>query len=119
MNSKEIAQTILQQIKTTDPAALMAWGSKNYVALPEVKLPAMRAGETPRLQLGGVQFAVNGRKFRGYVQVSLMSNDTYTVRTFRLYKGRMNVKHEQAEVYCEELMVAIDSVIERDYAEVA
>jgi hypothetical protein len=33
----EIARTIIEQIKYADKWALMAYGSKNFVALPESK----------------------------------------------------------------------------------
>lgn len=110
MTNKEIAQTILNQIKATDPAALMAWGVRNCVALPEQKILIQGA---EKVQLGGVQFNVNGLKFRGKVLVRLMGSDTYTVEIGRIYKGAWKVKEQREDVYCDELMAHIDGLIER------
>lgn len=113
MDSMQIAKTILEQIKFSDRSALMAWGAKQYLALGEEK-----RGE--RMQLGGVQFSVNGLKFKGKVLVRLMANDTYvveigTINTNPRSKefGVWKVKAEVKEVYCDTLMQTIDGLIER------
>jgi hypothetical protein len=51
--SISIAKKILQQIKFADRSALMAWGARNFLALPENK----------EFQ-GGVRFNVNGLKHK-------------------------------------------------------
>lgn len=62
MESKQIATTIIEQIKCTDRAALMAWGARQFIALNEEA-----RGE--KLQLGGLQMTVSGLKFKGKVLV--------------------------------------------------
>ena len=113
MNAKSIAQTILDQIKATDRAALMAWGAKNLVALEEKKIEE-------KVQVGGLQMDVSGLKFKGKVIVRLMASDTYTIEI-----GKVNMRRTSQnfgmwtsagiieDIYCEELMSAIDSMIER------
>jgi hypothetical protein len=107
-NSKLIASTILDQIKAGDRMALMAWGTTNLVALPEAMI-----GD--RAQLGGLQMKVRGAKFKGLVQVRLMADDTYTVVMIKPARGAAPAKAmgEIRDVHCEELMGAIDAMIER------
>lgn len=104
--SKQIAQTILEQIKAAGLQIMWSWGAKNFVALGEKQLPC------GGLQLGGLEFRVNGRIFKGIVQVRLMANDTYTVVLLKPYKGVYNVKGEFKDVYCDNLTYVIDSAVE-------
>jgi hypothetical protein len=106
MTSVEIASVILDQIRATDPAALMAWGANKFVALNEEKLDSGYC-------VGGVKFNVRGLKYTGTVVVRLMGNDTYRVEIGRPYKGQFKTKMVVPEVYCDNLMDAIDHAVER------
>lgn len=110
MNAKEIATTIRDQIAAPGVQIMWSWGAKEFVALPEVKQL------DGRLQLGGLQFRVNGRLFKGIVMVSLMGNDTYTVRFCKMYKGRLNCKKVYEEVFCDQLTEIIDRFVETPLA---
>ena len=92
----EIAKTIISQINYADKWALMAYGSRNYVALPESKE-----------YQGGLQFKVNGLHHKGFVRVQLKWIDTYTI-TFLNKKG--DVKKEVQDVYCEMLVNVLDYI---------
>lgn len=92
----EIAKTIIAQINYADKWALMAYGSRNYVALPESKE-----------YQGGLQFKVNGYHHKGFVRVQLKWIDTYTI-TFLNKKG--DVKKEVEGVYCDMLVNVLDYI---------
>ena len=64
----EIVKTILEQIKYADKWALMAYGSKNFIALPESKE-----------YQGGLQFQCSGIVHKGLVRIQLKWIDTYTI----------------------------------------
>lgn len=106
MTSLEIANIILDQIRTADRSALMAWGSNKFIALNEEKI-----GD--KFSLGGVKFNVKGLKYTGTVIVRLMANDTYTVEIGRPYKLEFKTKAKVDDVYCDTLMDTIDALIER------
>lgn len=92
----EIARTIIEQIKYSDKWALMAYGSKNFVAMQESK----------EFQ-GGLQFQVNGFHFKGTVRIQLKWIDTYTI-TFISKKGE--VVKEVEDVYCDMLIEILDYI---------
>lgn len=92
----EIAKTIIAQIKYADKWALMAYGSTNYMALPETKD-----------YQGGLQFKVNGLIHKGIVRIQLKWIDTYTI-TFLDRKG--DVKKEVEDVYCDMLVDVLDYI---------
>nr|WP_315193470.1 hypothetical protein [uncultured Flavobacterium sp.] len=92
----EIAKTIISQIKYADKWALMAYGSTNFIALPESK----------EFQ-GGLQFKVNGYKHKGIVRIQLKWIDTYTI-TFVSKKGEIIKKVE--DVYCDMLVDILDYI---------
>lgn len=92
----QIAQTILNQIKYQDKSALMAWGARNFVALPETKSI-----------LGGVSFQVNGLTHKGWVTIKLDWSDTYTIVFTN--KKREVVKTSEG-VYCDMLIDVIDFI---------
>jgi hypothetical protein len=94
--SISIAKKILQQIKFADRSALMAWGARNFIALPENK----------EFQ-GGVRFNVNGLKHKGLVVIELRWLDDYTV-SFLNNKG-LKV-HAVEGVYCDMLVDICDWV---------
>lgn len=109
MESKQVAQTIIEQIKASDRTALMSWGARQFIALNEEQI-----GE--KLQLGGLQMTVSGLLFKGKVLVRLMANDTYTVEIGNVRAGAWKVKATVEGVFCDELEYQIDSLIERKAA---
>lgn len=92
----EIANTIIAQIKYADKWALMAYGSRNYIALPESKE-----------YQGGLQFHVNGYKHKGIVRIQLKWIDTYTI-SFLNKKGE--IKKQVENVYCDMLVDILDYI---------
>lgn len=92
----EIARTIIEQIKYADKWALMAYGSRNFVALPESKE-----------YQGGIQFQVNGFHFKGIVKIQLKWIDTYTI-TFVSKRGE--VVKEVEDVFCDMLIEILDFI---------
>ena len=109
----EIAKTITEQIRATDHSALAAWGAKNFVALQEgevATVPGHRFGYV----LGGLQFSIRTPKIQrgGKVLVYLTPNDTYTVRAGRTVKYEWKDIEIAKDVYCDNLVAVIDSIIE-------
>ena len=100
--SIQIAKTILNQIKTLDRYALMAWGAKSYVSLPESKSSQ-----------GGVTFKVNGLVFKNWVKIELTWLDVYNV-SFINKNGEV-VKQFDG-VYCDMLVDIIDWVENKNVA---
>ncbi|MGC6434280.1 MAG: hypothetical protein ACON4M_08810 [Crocinitomicaceae bacterium] len=92
----EIAKIILGQIKFLDRMALMAWGAKNFVALPKSKDSQ-----------GGLRFKVNGLKFRGWVTIELTYLDEYTINFINEDVEVVKVCHG---IYCDMLVDVIDYV---------
>lgn len=92
----EIARTIIEQIKYTDKWALMAYGSRNFIALSESKD-----------YQGGLQFQVNGFHHNGLVRIQLKWIDTYTI-TFISKKGE--IVKEVEDVYCDMLIEILDFI---------
>jgi hypothetical protein len=93
-NTMEIAQTIINQIKYCDRWALMAWGARDFVALPESKIFA-----------GGLRIKVTGLTFKGWVTIQLRWLDDYTLK-FINRKGEVVKIVEQ--MYCDQLVEVID-----------
>ncbi|TVZ24096.1 hypothetical protein JM84_3055 [Dokdonia sp. Hel_I_63] len=92
----EIAKIILGQIKYLDRMALMAWGARNFVALPKSK----------EFQ-GGLRFKVNGLKHQGWVTIELTYLDEYTVTFINEDVEVVKVRHG---VYCDMLVDIIDYI---------
>lgn len=91
-----IAQTILSQIKTIDARAMWAWGAKDLV----------NTGS-------GLQFKVGGMaKFKGHVLVKLNGGDLYDLEFYKIRKGQINVIQKFDDVYAEDLVNMIDSVVQ-------
>lgn len=97
MTDMTVARTIRSQIAALDHWAWGAWGVRNAMGLDD-----------------GIQFDVNGLKFKGKVIIKLTAMDDYTI-TF----GRMNrktfdfdVKHTAEGVYCDQLVEILDHYIE-------
>ena len=94
--SMQIAKTILEQIKYFDRCALMAWGARNFLALPESKE-----------YRGGLRMNVNGLSFKGIVMVGLTWTDEYEV-SFISKSGELQKKYDG--VYCDNLVPVIDYI---------
>ncbi|MFV8343629.1 hypothetical protein [Flavobacterium sp. XS2P39] len=90
----KIAKTIIEQIKYADKWALMAYGSKNFIALPESKE-----------YQGGLQFQCSGFRHKGTVRIQLKWIDTYTI-SFISKKGE--IIKEVNDVYCDMLVDILD-----------
>jgi hypothetical protein len=91
-----IAQTILSQIKTLDGRAMWAWGAKDLV----------NTGS-------GLQFKVGGlAKFKGHVLIKLNASDLYDVEFYKIRKGDIKVTNTFSDVFAENLVEVIDSVVQ-------
>ena len=91
-----IANTILEQIRLADRAALMAWGVKEIVAMEN-----------------GLRFKSTGMvKWKGYVEVVLdEGKDLYNIEFFKLRKAERKITKRVEGVYCDELVPNIDAVV--------
>lgn len=98
-----IAQTILQQISEQDRFALRAWGVSERVAL-----------DATDERRGGVMFRVRGSKLRGKIVVELTHLDVYYISSYRFRNGEAHLINEAHDVYCEQLMGAINGMVERN-----
>ena len=88
-----IAQTILSQIKGLDPMAMMAWGSKELVAMRD-----------------GLKFKTSGMvKWKGYVYVQYdEGQDLYNVIFAKIRKYEW-IEQERVEgVFFDQLVKIID-----------
>lgn len=89
----KIAQTILSQIKTLDPRAMMAWGAKDLISMGD-----------------GLKFKTSGlSRWKGYVYIKYIeSADLYQIQFFRFRK--MEVKYDSVvnNVFAEDLVDIID-----------
>lgn len=90
-----VARTILEQIKTIDPMALMAWGAKDYVGSSD-----------------SIQFTVGGMtSWKGKVIVKLNGGDLYDVRFFRSRSVKILEDITIPDVYAEDLVNTIDEKV--------
>lgn len=94
--SIQIAKTILDQIKYFDRSALLAWGAKNFLAMPESKEYS-----------GGLRMTVNGLTFKGIVIIELTWTDEYVV-SFINNNGEL-LKQDKG-VFCDNLVQVIDFI---------
>ena len=112
MNATQIAQTIIEQIRTVTPGAVFwSWGPSAFRTVRENQIQGINEN-----YLGGLLFYVRGMKHKGHVFVSLALNDTYTVSIGNVVKGQMKLKKQINEVYFDELGAIIDELIERQDA---
>jgi hypothetical protein len=112
MTPTQIAQTILDQIKTLTPMPVFwSWGATKFRAVRENQIQGINED-----YLGGLLFYVRGMKHKGHVFVSLALNDTYTVTVGNVVKGQMKIKKQVNDVYFDELGDIIDELIERQDA---
>jgi hypothetical protein len=95
--TNRIAETILSQIKTIDPRALWAWGSKEYM----------------RTSTDGIMFKTSGMvKWKGKVQIELNGSDLYDITFMRIrkVKGQLTCITDKkvTDVFVEDLVNTID-----------
>jgi hypothetical protein len=95
LTESAIGKTILNQIRTIDRMALMAWGAKDFVTTAE-----------------GVYFDVRGSKFRGRVVIALdKKRDLYNIEFGQIRKMQWIVKKIMKGVFVEDLVKVIDDFI--------
>ena len=112
MNATQIAQTIIEQIRTLTPGPVFwSWGPSAFRAVKENQIQGINEA-----YLGGLLFYVRGMKHKGHVFVSLALNDTYTVSIGNVVKGQMKLKKQVNDVYFDELGEIIDGLIEKQDA---
>ena len=97
--TKQISNTIIEQIKYADRFALMRWNSSRFLTVPE-------SNEFQR----GISFYVNGLKFKGFVTIKLWVDD-YSI-TF-MNRRKVIVKTFEG-AYCDILVPVIDWVEKGD-----
>lgn len=91
-----IAQTILEQIKTIDRMALYAWGAKDFVNMGD-----------------GLKFKTSGMTpWKGQVYIKYnYGRDLYEIQFFRVRKAEIKVDKVLEDVYAEDLVCVIDSFV--------
>ena len=108
-----LAETIAQQLDSQGKSIPWSWGIHALRALPESKVD--NDGNTIKtdddFRMGGLQFKVQGFKFKGHVRVILDWNDTYIVR-FGTLRKVFKVVHEVSGIYCDMLTGIIDEYVE-------
>jgi len=122
-NELYVAETIVQQIKTGDPVALMCWGAHNYAG-SDRETDLIELDDDGKSKVvwkdfgcrGYVQFDVQGYKFTGRVMVGLNVMDVYDVVFFNIdaANGICHMVDKINDVYCDELANTIDKYVERD-----
>ena len=89
--SLEIAKTIQQQLLATGKIKVWSWGANCWTVIPN-----------------GIQFKVQGFKFKGIVSITLQPNDTYKIELIKNKK----VIQEFTDVYFDEMVNLIDEKVE-------
>ena len=95
-NSMIVQETILKQIRSIDKWALGAWGARELKGSNET-----------------LYFRVNGTKLKaGWIEITLdRGTDTYTVKGLYQYNMEIKTRKEFTDVYCENLVQVIDSIV--------
>lgn len=91
-----VAQTILSQIKTIDPRATWAWGAKELVNMGD-----------------GLKFKSSGMvKTKCYVYIKYNEGtDLYDIQFYKLRNFEIKTIKNVTDVYAEDLVSVIDSVV--------
>lgn len=100
MMNQEIAQTILKQIKALEPWALGAWGARSMMLSSEEGFLSFKV-TTPKIRRGGLVKVFYDR-----------GSDLYAIKAYRIIGAKITVIGERADVYAEDLVDVIDSLIE-------
>jgi len=104
-----VGKTIFEQIKMLAPRpVLWSWGASKFQVFKENQIKGI--GED---YLGGLVFYARGFKHKGHVFVTLAGSDTYTVTIGHLRRGTVKPKKQVKEVYFDELVDTIDTLIEK------
>lgn len=119
MTAQQIATTIRNQIQAGTDRRGLNRGSHCMACWGTNKLAVIPANDDPEnFHLGGLQFKVQGAKHRGFVEVTLLGNDTYRINIFtrRKVRGKMEMKtttkYDESGLYCDQLTEIIDSEVE-------
>jgi len=93
---KQIAQTIVKQLKTADAWAMASWGANELIALED-----------------GLQFKVKGSNIKsgGRVQIRLNAADTYDIRLIRVRGSSVKEVGSADGVYADQLVDILDGLI--------
>ena len=90
-----VAKIILDQIKTIDRCALMAWGAKQFVGTDDT-----------------IQFKTSGMvKWKGTVAITLNASDLYDVKFFKIRKFEITNEEVVSDVFVEDLVNVIDEKV--------
>lgn len=108
-----LAETIRQQLNYQGRAIPWSWGMHALRALPEAKTGSdgYAIEDDDDFKMGGLQFKVQGTKFKGHVRIILDYGDTYIVRFGHLRK-RFKVIKEYEGVYNDMLTDLVDRYVE-------
>lgn len=94
MSAGEVAHTIRQQLFAGGAMAVFSWGPYGWMVLP-----------AKRNYDGGLRFFVEGRLYKGEINIWSHKNDTYTIEI-----GAMSYH----DVYCDNLTSVIDYCVETE-----
>lgn len=102
MDTKQIAQTIVNQCKAIDFFALARYGANGYVFL-----------DCNDKRRGGLQFKCSGSKIKrgGRVMIELTSMDLYKITLGRVSKHEFKQLKQIDDVYAENLIDVLEDMI--------
>jgi hypothetical protein len=91
-----VAQTIMDQIKTLDRRAFMAWGAKEFVNMGQ-----------------GLKFKSSGLvRWKGYVYVKYNAGtDLYDLDFFQIRDAEIKYTQRLSGIFAEDLVNIIDGVV--------
>lgn len=94
---EQIAKTILEQIFYQDPAALTAWGARQFEVIKN-----------------GVKFHFHTPKYSGnvFVTIELNSMDTYDIKVWKMKGGKKEQLDSKKDIYFDMLIETLDSLID-------
>ncbi|MBN2768437.1 MAG: hypothetical protein JXQ68_04995 [Campylobacterales bacterium] len=95
----DIAQNILDQIRTLDHMAIFAWGTSKVNSIPESEE-----------HLGGLKLLVQNNpkiKERATVEITLNGSDLYDIKVY----SDKGLHYDERDLYCGDLVIAIDEAL--------
>jgi len=99
--TKQVAETIQQQLYAGGKMVVWSWGVRGW-----------SAGETA-VGNSFLAFRVSGFIFKGIVKVILFGNDTYTVQLIKNKKGVEVIEKEVEGIYADNITEVIDGMVEK------
>ena len=108
--SKEIAQTIQEQLRWGDYLRPARWAARDWVFFGEQEKGIFSDDRKIKVQ-GGLSFKVSGTnniKRSGYVTIGLKWDDTYYVEIVKIHGSKVTPIAFHEEVYCDNLGEIID-----------